>query len=39
INRFIDEHDKEPKPFVWTAKPDEIIAAVNRGRQTFRTQK
>ena len=37
INRFIDEHNKEPKPFVWTADPDEIIAAVNRGHQTLRT--
>ena len=37
INRFIDEHNKEPKPFVWTADPKEIIAAVNRGHQTLRT--
>ncbi len=37
INRFIDEHNKEPKPFVWTADPNKIIAAVNRGRQTLRT--
>jgi transposase len=37
INRFIDEHNREPKPFVWTADPDEIIAAVNRGHQTLRT--
>lgn len=37
INRFIDEHNKEPKPFVWTADPEEIIAAVNRGHQTLRT--
>jgi len=37
INRFIDEHNKEPKPFVWTADPDEIIAAVNRGYQTLRS--
>ena len=37
INRFIDEYNKEPKPFVWTADPDEIIAAVNRGHQTLRT--
>ena len=37
INRFIDEHNKEPKPFVWTADPNEIIAAVNRGHQTLRT--
>ena len=37
INRFIDEHNKKPKPFVWTADPNEIIAAVNRGHQTLRT--
>jgi len=37
INRFIDEHNKEPKPFIWTADPNEIIAAVNRGHQTLRT--
>ncbi len=37
INRFIDEHNKEPKPFVWTADPNKIIAAVNRGHQTLRT--
>ena len=37
INRFIDEHNKQPKPFVWTADPNEIIAAVNRGHQTLRT--
>jgi transposase len=37
INRFIDEHNKEPKPFIWTADPNEIIAAVNRGHQMLRT--
>jgi transposase len=37
INRFVDEHNKQPKPFVWTADPDEIIAAVNRGHQMLRT--
>lgn len=37
INRFIEEHNKEPKPFVWTADPDKIIAAVNRGYQTLRS--
>ncbi len=37
INRFIEKHNKEPKPFVWTADPNEIIAAVNRGHQTLRT--
>ena len=37
INRFINQHNKEPRPFVWTADPNEIIAAVNRGHQTLRT--
>ena len=33
INRFIKEANHDPKPFVWTADPDKIIAAVNRGHQ------
>lgn len=36
INRFIRQHnDRDPKPFVWKAKPDHIIAARNRGFQTL----
>ena len=35
INRFIKEHNEQPKPFVWRANPDEIIAAVRRGHQTL----
>jgi transposase len=35
INRFIQEANHEPKPFVWTADPDKIIAAVKRGRQVL----
>jgi transposase len=31
INRFIAETNDDPKPFVWTADPDKIIAAVRRG--------
>jgi transposase len=33
INRFLAETNKQPKPFIWTADPDKIIAAVDRGRQ------
>jgi hypothetical protein len=33
INRFIAEHNTQPKPFVWKADPDKIIAARNRGFQ------
>ena len=31
INRFIKEHNQQPRPFVWRADPDDIIAAVRRG--------
>src|SRR6202035_1102828 len=30
INRFVAEANHDPKPFVWTADPDKIFAAVNR---------
>src|ERR1035437_1593667 len=33
INRFVVEHNAEPKPFTWTADPDKIIQAVRRGHQ------
>jgi transposase len=35
INRYLAEHNQQPKPFVWTADPDKIIAAVRRGHQTL----
>jgi transposase len=35
INRFVAETNRRPKPFVWTAEPDKIIAAVRRGHQTL----
>ncbi len=35
IKRFLEEHNDDPKPFVWTANPDRIIAAVNRGHQAL----
>ena len=35
INRFIADHNTDPKPFVWTADPDRIIAAVRRGHQVL----
>ncbi len=34
-NRYLDEHNQRPKPFVWAADPDRIIAKVNRGYQTL----
>ena len=35
INRFLDEHNQQSKPFTWTANPDKIIAAVRRGHQAL----
>jgi len=35
INRFLRETNNHPKPFVWTADPDKIIAAVRRGHQVL----
>jgi transposase len=33
INRFVADHNQQPRPFAWTADPDEIIAAASRGHQ------
>ena len=33
IERFISEANAEPKPFVWTARPGRILAAVKRGNK------
>ena len=33
INRYLAEHNTDPRPFVWTAEPDGIIEKVRRGYQ------
>jgi len=33
INRYLAEHNLDPKPFRWKAHPDQIIAAAARGHQ------
>jgi hypothetical protein len=35
INRFLREINDDPKPFIWTADPDKIIAAVKREHQVL----
>ncbi|MGH8623247.1 MAG: IS630 family transposase [Burkholderiales bacterium] len=35
IHRFIEDHNAEPKPFVWTADPDTILGKVTRGIQAL----
>ena len=37
INRYLAEHNQAPKPFVWTAEPEAILAKVKRGHQTLET--
>ena len=33
IDRFLAETNANPKPFVWTASPNRILAAVKRGKE------
>jgi hypothetical protein len=33
INCFVGETNADPKPFVWTARPNRILAAVKRGKE------
>ena len=35
INCYRGEHNRNPKPFVWTADPDRIIEKVNPGHQAI----
>jgi transposase len=35
INRFVDEHNQTPRPFVWKANPHDIITARARGFQAL----
>ena len=32
IYAYLDAHNADPKPFVWTATADEILAKIRRGR-------
>ena len=34
-NRYLGEHNRKSKPFVWTADPDRVIEKVNRGHQAI----
>ena len=35
ISDYIQQHNQSPKPFVWTAKADEILAKVRRARKVL----
>ena len=34
INRFVEETNSDPKPFVWTADAKRVLAAVKRGKKS-----
>jgi len=33
IDRFVAETNADPKPFLWSARPNRILAAVKRGKE------
>jgi hypothetical protein len=35
IKRFVEEHNRDPRPFVRTADPDAIVKMVRRGYHTL----
>ena len=37
INHFVAETNADPKPFVWTADPKRVLAAVKRGKQALKS--
>ena len=37
IQEYINEHNRNPKPFVWTAEADKIIEKVGRARAALDT--
>ena len=35
INRYVAEHNQDPRPFTWTADPQRVLAAISRGNQAL----
>jgi len=35
IEAYVDQHNKSPKPFIWTAKASDILEKVKRGRKAL----
>lgn len=38
IYRYLTDHNEHPKPFVWTAKPVDILDKVKRGKQALESE-
>ena len=36
IYKYLDEHNEHPKPFVWTAMTKDILAKVEKARDTLK---
>ncbi len=37
IQEYIDAHNQDPRPYVWTATAESILAKVARARATLNT--
>ncbi|MBI1356076.1 MAG: IS630 family transposase, partial [Acidobacteria bacterium] len=35
VETYIDKHNEDPKPFIWTAKASDILAKVTRARKAL----
>ena len=38
IDQYVDRHNENPKPFIWTAKAEDILEKVNRARAVLNLQ-
>jgi transposase len=38
IEAYLENHNADPKPFIWTAKADDILEKVARGRRVLESQ-
>jgi len=36
IQEYLNAHNNDPKPFIWTASTEEILAKVRRGRAALK---
>lgn len=35
LEKCIDQHNREPEPFIWTAKANDILARATRARKNY----
>ena len=38
INDYLEQHNADPTPFIWTASASSIVKKVNRGKQALESQ-